>query len=62
MKYSASWSANSGSTYGSFDGNNLRTIIRDAREIAKGNTFDGNHGTVTVRNTVTDRIVYEGTV
>lgn len=43
-KYIARWSANNGSTYSSFTGNNLRTMRRDARAIASGNCFAGNTG------------------
>ena len=42
-KYVARWSANN-STYGSFTGNNLSKMRKDAREIAKGNTFAGGTG------------------
>lgn len=44
MKYTARWSANNNSTYGSFEGNNLKTMKKDAREIATGNTFAGSTG------------------
>jgi hypothetical protein len=42
-KYIAKWSANN-STYGTFTGNNLAKMRKEAREIAKGNTFAGSSG------------------
>lgn len=47
-KYIAFWSVNGGSTYGDFTGNNIKTMRKEAREIAKGNTFAGDSGYWTI--------------
>ena len=49
-KYTGSWSANNGSTYNDgYKSNNLKELKKSMREIAKGNTFQGNSGSWSVR-------------
>ena len=42
MKYNGSWSVNNGTTYGTIDGDNLKKLRAELREIASGNQYDGD--------------------
>jgi hypothetical protein len=46
MKYYGYWSANNNNSYNRepYESNNKRTLAKDMKAIAKGNTFSGNHG------------------
>lgn len=63
MKYFASYTTNNGSTYNGkpFEYTNKREAIKSIREIARGETFAGNHGCVTVKDE-NGETVYEGRV
>ena len=44
-QYFGSWSANNGSTYSSgYESDNKKQLAKDMREMAKGNTCQGNTG------------------
>jgi hypothetical protein len=47
-KYLIRWSANNGSTFSSFESNNKKQAIKNAREIVRGNLFPGNSGNFTI--------------
>ena len=63
MTYYANYTTNNGSTYNStpFVYNNKREAIRSIREIARGETFAGNRGRVSVVDE-NGAVIYEGTV
>lgn len=63
MKYLANYTTNNGNTYNPnpFEYTNKREAIKSIREIARGETFAGQHGSVTV-TTEDGAIVYEGRV
>ena len=60
-KYTATFSVNGGSTYGTYTYRNKATARRDIRAMAKGNVFAGNRGQWAVTD-ANDNLVSSGTI
>jgi hypothetical protein len=58
-KYIVAWSCNNNNTWGSFRCNSLKETKKDGREVARGNTFEGNSYSFLVKRKVDSHDSYE---